>query len=190
MAELDPRSSALVLIDLQKGILGMPLAPYLGEQVLVTSKRLAEKFRAASAPVVLVRVAFADDFADTPSQNVDQPLARAPGGLPPEWTELAEGLAGPGDIHIVKRQWGAFYGTELDLQLRRRDVKTVVLGGVATNFGVESTARAAWEHNYDVVVVEDACTTMSPELQDFAFQRIFPRLARVVRSGDIRFAAV
>ena len=135
-----------------------------------------------------MRVAFAADFADAPPSNVDSPMQRPPGALPEAWSRLAAGLAAPGDILIVKRQWGAFYGTDLDLQLRRRAVRTVVVGGIATNFGVESTVRAAWEHGYDVVVPEDACATMSPELHQMAIRHIFPRIARVTRSAEITFA--
>ena len=74
------------------------------------------------------------------------------GGLPPDWSELAEGVAAPGDIIITKRQWGAFHGTELELQLRRRGVTTLALGGIATNFGVELTARQAWELGFELRV--------------------------------------
>jgi nicotinamidase-related amidase len=189
MPHFDPRSTALVLIDLQKGIVGMPLAPRSGQEVLAKSRDLAERFRAAGAPVVLVHVAFAEDFADAPSQNVDQPMPRPQGGRSADWSALADGLAGPKDILIVKRQWGAFYGTELDLQLRRRDVKTIVLGGIATNFGVESTARQAWEHGYDLIIAEDACASMSAELHDVAIRHIFPRIARVMMCANIGFAA-
>jgi nicotinamidase-related amidase len=189
MPLLDSRSTALVLIDLQKGIVGMPLAPRSGDDVLATSRELAERFRAAGAPVVLVHVAFAADFADAPNQNVDQPMQPPQGSRPADWSALAEGLAGPKDILIIKRQWGAFYGTELDLQLRRRGLKTIVLGGIATNFGVESTARQAWEHGYDLIIAEDACTSRSAELHDMAVRHIFPRIARVMASTAISFAA-
>jgi nicotinamidase-related amidase len=187
MPHLDPSSTALVLIDLQNGILGMPLAPHSGHEVLARSRDLAGRFRAAGAPVVLVHVAFAEDFADVPGQNVDQPMPQ--GRRPADWTALTDGLAGPKDIIITKRQWGAFYGTELDLQLRRRGVKTIVLGGIATNFGVESTARQAWEYGYDLVIAEDACTSRSTELHDMAIRHIFPRIARVLTCANIGFAA-
>jgi nicotinamidase-related amidase len=190
MPSLDPLTTALILIDLQSGVLGRPLAPRSGEEAFAAGKKLAERFRTARAKVVLVRTAFAKDFADAPSQAVDQPMQRPPGGLPPEWTELAAGLARPDDIIITKRQWGAFYGTELDLQLRRRGVSTIVLGGIATNFGVESTAREAWEHGYDVVLAEDACASVSVELHASAIQHIFPRIARVVQSADIVLEAM
>ncbi len=141
MPALDPKSSALVLIDLQKGIVGMPLAPRSGADVIACAKTLAEKFRAAGAPVFPVRVGFAADFADAPQQAVERPM-RVPGGMPADWSELVDGLAAPGDIVIHKRQWGAFYGTDLELQLRRRGIKTIALGGVATNFGVEIDGAA------------------------------------------------
>jgi nicotinamidase-related amidase len=79
---------------------------------------------------------------------VDHPTPLPAGGLPAGWSDLVGGLAEAGDIGITKWQWGAFYGTELDLQLRRRGIRTIVLAGIATNFGVESTARQAWEHSY------------------------------------------
>ncbi|WP_430365176.1 isochorismatase family protein [Trinickia sp. NRRL B-1857] len=97
-------------------------------------------------------------------QSVDQPTAFPPGGLPDNWwTFPAELEASERDILITKRQWNAFYGTELDLQLRRRGVQTIVLGGISTNIGVESTARAAFEHNYSIVFAEDAMGCASTE---------------------------
>ncbi|ACK50715.1 isochorismatase hydrolase [Methylocella silvestris BL2] len=189
MIALDPRFAALVLIDLQAGIVSRQLAPRGGPDVVNAGRMLAERFRAARSPVVLVRAAFAADFADAPPGLVDEPMPRPEGGFPPDWTSLADGLAEPTDILITKRQWGAFYGTELDLQLRRRGVRTLVIGGVATNFGVESTVRQAWEYGYDVCVAEDACASVSAELHDVAIRHIFPRAARVVQAADIAFAA-
>ena len=189
MLELDPRTTVLVLIDLQKGILGRPLSPRSADDVMTVATALAERFREAGAPVVLVNVAFAADFADAPAAVVDQPMQLPPGGLPEDFSDFADGLARPSDLRITKRHWGAFHGTELDLQLRRRGIRTIVLGGVATNFGVESTAREAWQHGYDVVVAEDATATMSAALHGFAIEHILPRLARIRPSADIQFAA-
>jgi nicotinamidase-related amidase len=109
--------------------------------------------------------------------------------LPAGWSDLVDGLAQPGDIHVVKRQWGAFHGTELDLQLRRRGVRTIALGGIATNFGVESTARQAWELGYEIALVEDACASTSAELHDFAMRLILPRIARITHVKDLAFAS-
>ena len=185
MIELDPRTTALVLIDLQNGIVGRTLAPRSGAEVAGRAKELAQRFRAAGARVVLVRVGWSSDFGEILSQPVDEPMQRPAGGLPAGWGELIDGLAEPGDIQIVKQQWGAFYGTGLDLQLRRRGIETVVLGGIATNFGVESTARQAWEHGYAVVLAEDACASLSAELHEMAIRHIFPRISRVAQSADI-----
>jgi nicotinamidase-related amidase len=186
MTTFDPRTTALVLIDLQNGILGMPLAPRSGAEVLATATDLAARFRAAGAAVVPVHVGWSADFADAPKQPVDRPMPRPAGGLPADWSDFAEGLVAPGDIVVTKRQWGAFYGTDLDLQLRRRDVTTNVLGGIATNFGVESTARSAWEHGYAVVVAEDATTSLTAELHAFSVGHILPRIGIVSRAADIR----
>jgi nicotinamidase-related amidase len=154
--------------------------------VLATGQELAQRFRVAGAPVVLVNVAFSPDFGDALTVPVDRPSQRPPGGFPEGWTELADGLAEPSDLRVTKRQWGAFYGTDLDLQLRRRGVTTVVIGGIATNIGVESTARAAHEHGYAVVLAEDATAGRSADMHAFAFECIFPLLGRVAKAGDIR----
>jgi nicotinamidase-related amidase len=167
----------------------MNLAPRSGPEVLAAAMDLANRFRSAGAPVVLVRVGFAPDFADALRQPVDQPMQRPAGGLPAGWSEFSPGLAHSGDIVVVKRQWGAFHGTELDLQLRRRGIRTIVLGGIATNFGVESTARQAWEHGYEVVVAEDACASVSADLHDTAVRFIFPRIARVTSGEQVGFPA-
>ena len=189
MIELDPHTTALVLIDLQKGVMGRSLAPYSSDQVVQTALELADRFRNAGALVVLVNVNFAKDFKDALRQPVDQPFTPPPGGFPEGFSELVDGLAKPGDILITKRQWGAFYGTEMDLQLRRRGIQTVVLAGVATNIGVESTARQAWEHGYALVIAEDATSSMSAEWHAFSMNQIMPRLARVAKAAEIGLGA-
>lgn len=185
MLALDPKTSAVVLIDLQKGIMGREMSPYSGEQVLKKAGELAERFRHANSTVVLVNVSWSADFKDALRQPVDQPFTIPPGGFPPHFSDLVDGLVKPGDILITKRQWGAFHGTELDLQLRRRGIQTIVLGGVATNMGVESTARQGWELGYSLIIAEEATTSMSREMHEFAVRHIFPRIGRVVPSDDI-----
>jgi nicotinamidase-related amidase len=173
MLELSAATTALVLIDLQQGIVPMPgLAPRPGADVAATGIRLAERFRTADAPVVLVNVAFAADSGDMLKQPVDEAMPRPPGGLPANFSLLVEGLGRPTDILVTKHQWGAFYGTD-------------VLGGIATNMGVESTARQAHEHGYEVVIVEDAMTSLSSEMHAFSVNALFPMLSRVVKADDI-----
>ena len=180
---LDPRTTALVLIDLQRGIVSRLTEPYAASDVIARAARLAAAFRDAHAPVVLVNVTYAADDGDRVKTPVDQqPPVALP--LPADFGELVPELgATAGDIRITKHQWGAFYGTELDLQLRRRGVKTIVIGGISTNFGVESTGRAAWEHAYQVVFVEDAMAGLSAGAHEFAIKNIFPRIG-IVRSTD------
>lgn len=184
MEKIDPRHTALVLIDLQKGIASYAGGPHSAADVCARAGALAARFREIGAPVVLVRVGFADDFADALRQPVDQPSpARV---LPDNWLELADELGETkSDIHIIKRQWGAFHGTELDLQLRRRGITQIVLGGISTNIGVESTARAAYEHNYAVILAEDAISASNAEQHRFAVEIIFPRLGRVRSTAEI-----
>ncbi len=186
MPVLDPATTALVLIDLQQGIVAMDVAPRPSAQIVAGAKDMAARFREAGAPVALVHVGFRTD-AERPPQHVDKPMGIPEGGTPPEWMQLVDGLHQQGDIVVLKHHWGAFTGTDLDLQLRRRGVKTIVLGGIATNMGVESTARSAWELGYDLAIVEDLCSGRSADLHAFAVQNIFPQISRVVAAEDVAF---
>lgn len=178
--QLDPRKTALVLIDMQKGTLAFPLAPYDRATIIANTAALGQAFAAAGALIATVNVAFAPDRADLPPQAIDQPMMLPPGGFPPDWSELTPEIAAlPAAVSVTKRHWSAFYGTELDLQFRRRRIGTVVIGGIATNFGVESTARDAWQHGYDVIVAEDASTSVGADLHAFTVTSTLPRVARV-----------
>lgn len=121
--------------------------------------KLAAKFRASGQPVFLVRVGWSADYAEALKQPVDAPPRKV---LPENWWQHPAALgATDSDIEIIKRQWGAFYGTDLELQLRRRGIDTIVLCGISTNIGVESTARNAWELGFNLVIAEDACSAAS-----------------------------
>jgi nicotinamidase-related amidase len=186
---LDPRTTALVLIDVQKGILAMPLAPYGAAQLVENAALLGRRCGEVGATVVLVHVGFSGNYADKLTQDVDVPMAVPTGGLPADWSAFAPEIGAlRADVVITKRQWSAFHGTELDLQLRRRGISTIVLGGIATNFGVESTAREAWQHNCAVVVAEDASTSLGADLHQFSVQKILPRVARVRSTAEIMAA--
>ena len=187
---LNPQTTALVLIDLQNSVLAMQTAPYPPADIVSRSAVLAKKCRELGIPVVLVSVGFRADGKDRLAVPTDT-VWRAPAAAAANPTEIAAALeADPGDIHILKHQWGAFYGTDLDLQLRRRGVDTILLGGIATNFGVESTARDAWERAYKVVFVEDAMTSVSAEAHQFSVATVFPRLGRVRSSSQVLAALV
>jgi len=181
--KLDSRRTAVIVIDLQKGIVGRSCAPHSCSTVVANTVRILASARRAGALIVLVHVGGASDGADRLYPEADQPMPRgAP--LPQDWSELIPELNRQvNDLVILKRQWGAFYGTDLDLQLRRRKMATLVLCGIATEFGVESTARDAFERGYELILVADAMTGLSAESHTDAVERIFPRIGRV-RSTD------
>ncbi|MGA2888497.1 MAG: hydrolase [Terracidiphilus sp.] len=183
---LEPRRTAIVVIDLQKGIAGLPGgAPHSKSAVIANSARLLSAARAVGAQPILVHVGGALDGADRVHTKTDQTW-RSPGPLPPDWSELIPELdCQPGDVVILKRQWGAFYGTDLDLQLRRRNLTTIILCGIATEFGVESTARDAFERNYELIFAEDAMTGSTAESHANSVERIFPRMGRVRATDEI-----
>ena len=180
------KQTALVVIDLQKGIARTPGgAPHEKSEVIQNAVRLLETARVVGAQPILVHVGGAADGADRVRAKADQAW-RSPAGLPSDWSDLIEELdRQPNDIVILKRQWGAFYGTDLDLQLRRRGLTTVILCGIATEFGVESTARDAAERGYELIFAEDAMTGLTAESHANAIERIFPRIGRVRTTDEI-----
>ena len=184
--KLEPRRTAIVVIDLQKGIAGIPGgAPYTKPAVISNCARLLAAARATGAQPVLVHVGGAPDGADRVHTSTDQAM-RSLGALPPDWSELIPELdRQPSDVVILKRQWGAFYGTDLDLQLRRRGLATIVICGIATEFGVESTARDAYERGYELIFAEDAMTGTTAESHANSVGRIFPRMGRVRSTEQI-----
>jgi nicotinamidase-related amidase len=184
MLNLNPKSAALVLIDLQKGIVARPLSPHGAAEVVDKGARLGVSLKRAGGVVAPVHVAYSADGADRLRQPVDESFSMA--APPPDWSDFVPEIAAlPADFVIVKRQWGAFHGTELDLQLRRRGIDTIILGGVATNYGVEQTAREAWQLGYAVVVVEDASSSMGEDLHKFSIEKILPRIARVRSTAEV-----
>jgi nicotinamidase-related amidase len=182
---LDPFRTALVVIDLQRGIVSREVAPHRSAEVVVRSARLAARFRELAALVVLVRVAYSADDADRLKPVADAaPMVAGP--LPPDWSSLVPEIGpAPTDLVVTKRQWGAFYGTELELQLSRRGIRALVMCGIATNFGVESTARDAFERGYHLVFAEDAMAGPSAEAHGFATKAIFPRIGQVRSTAEI-----
>ncbi|HEY7236110.1 MAG TPA: isochorismatase family protein [Gemmatimonadaceae bacterium] len=179
---LDTRT-ALVLIDLQKGITAMPTV-HSAEGVIEQAAAMARAFRARELPVVRVRVAFSADGGDVIRSRVDAPPPAITRG--PDWAELREEIGtGPHDIIITKRQWDAFFGTELDLQLRRRKMTGIVLAGISTSIGVESTARHGRELGYEIAIASDAVTDTVQAAHENSLQRIFPRLGQIDTTAAI-----
>ena len=180
MEQLELKSSdvALVVIDLQHGIVSVPTAPRPAAEIVENAASLADALRKLGGLVVLVHVTPRADRKDALRPTADVPPAVPPAD--PSWADIVPQLAGHAeDLVLTKRQWGAFYGTELDLQLRRRGIRTIILCGISTNIGVESTARDAYERGYDQILVEDAMAARSAVEHEHTVRHIFPRLGRV-----------
>ncbi|GGM76410.1 hydrolase [Thermogymnomonas acidicola] len=181
--EVDRKRTALVLIDLQKGIAAMQTKPYSAKDVIRNAASLADAFRRAGMPVFLVHVVAPPEVALRP--KTDAQLGGT-GQVPRDWAEFVPELnRSEKDIEIVKRQWGAFYGTELELQMRRRGIDTFVLGGIATSYGVESTARFGYEYGFQIIFAEDAMSDVSEESHRVAVEYIFRRMGLVRKTSEI-----
>jgi nicotinamidase-related amidase len=183
---IDKTKTALVVIDLQQGIVAMPTQPHDAKTVIANTADLAKAFRKHNMPVFLVRVSASPDGKDRLMPIIDGENAWAKAKMPADWSDIVPEL-GPEqtDFIITKKQWGAFYGTDLDLQLRRRKIENIVLCGIATNIGVESTARFAFEYGYQQIFVEDAMSSRSATGHDHTVKTTFPRMGRVRAAKDI-----
>ncbi|HEV2593956.1 MAG TPA: isochorismatase family protein [Sphingomicrobium sp.] len=173
---LDPQT-ALVVIDLQKGIAQLAGPELIGPAVR-NARLLADAFRKRSLPVVLVNVA-----GGAPGRT-EQP--RPAQSFPSDWTELLPELGQiADDICVTKHTWGAFASTDLKQQMRDRGVTQLVLAGVATSIGVESTARQAYEAGFNVTIALDAMADLRPEAHQCSIAHIFPRLGETGTTQDI-----
>jgi nicotinamidase-related amidase len=170
-------SVALIVIDLQKGLLAVPTVHPLSEIIHKTAS-LARAFRSRGLPVVLVNV-------------IAAPQGRTDAGprkftFPPDWTEHVPELdQQPADLLISKRGAGAFHGTPLNSVLRDQGVSQVVLTGISTSFGVESTARSAYDLGYNVVMVTDAMTDRDADSHNHSIAKIFPKLGETATTDDL-----
>jgi nicotinamidase-related amidase len=173
---LDP-DTALIVIDLQKGIVSLPTVHPI-DGVIANAVALAQAFRRRDLPVVLINV---DGGAPGRTER-----PRNAGPFPAGWTDLIPELdRQPGDIVATKRTWGAFASTDLERQLKGRGVTQVVIVGVATGTGVEATARQAYEAGFNVTLAVDAMTDLRPETHDHSIAQIFPKLGETGTTQQI-----
>jgi len=171
------RNTALVIIDLQKGIVSYPTAHPIDE-VVAHASALAAAFRRHGLPVVLVTVAGgAPGRTERPISSTERPA---------DWVHLIPELTPqPEDLLVTKNTWGAFTDTNLYAHLKERGVTQVVLAGVATSFGVESTARHAHELGFHVALAVDAMTDLDLDSHNHSVTRIFPRLGQNATTHEI-----
>jgi nicotinamidase-related amidase len=177
LTTLDP-TAALVVIDLQKGIVSGPIA-----HVVPNAAALAKAFRAHDLPVVLVNVTGrAPGRTDADSRG----NRGGTGAFPAGWADIVDELERqPGDHLITKRRRSAFHDTGLDTLLRDLGVTQVVLAGVSTSSGVESTARSGYDYGYHVVLATDAIADPDPDLHRHAIERVYPKLGETATSAEI-----
>ena len=176
LTQLD-KTPALAVIDLQKGIVGIPTA-HPADQIVSRAAELAAAFRAQQLPVVLVHV------TGGALGRTQTPMPKGP--RPADWAELAPQLnCQPGDHVVTKQRWGAFTGTDLDAYLRQRGVTQIVLAGISTSIGVESTARSAYELGYNVVLATDAMTDRDADSHRHSVEKIFPRLGELASTEEV-----
>jgi nicotinamidase-related amidase len=167
MTVLDPQRTAVVLIDLMPRLLELDMQPRSGAAVFEASIALAEGARKAGAPVVAIRVERPNVAEQPPGSELSQPV---------------EDLA---DAVVVKRSIGGFFGTDLDATLKSQGAETLVMAGIMTNLGVESTARAASDQGYDLVFVEDAMSALTLAEHEAAVNLNFPRFGEVTAIADL-----
>jgi nicotinamidase-related amidase len=181
---ITPAATALVLIDLQRGIVGGTTAPHAAEQVVSRAAQLAQACRKAGVIVVLVHVDVGPAGILFPRVTSDAP--RAAFAMSEDWADLVPELGvTSGDIVVTKHQPNAFYGTDLEIQLARRGIRTILLGGISTNIGVESTARAAHERGYEQIFIENAMAAREADLHEFPVRRFFPTIGRVRSTSEV-----
>jgi nicotinamidase-related amidase len=173
---IDPKT-ALIVIDLQQGIVSLPTVHPIGD-VVKNASALADAFRRRGLPVVLVNV-----DGGAPGRT-EQPRRTA--AFPAGWTDLIPEInRQPSDIVVTKRTWGAFASTDLEDQLKALGVTQVVIVGVATGTGVESTARQAYEQGFNVTLAIDAMTDLRPAAHDYSIAKVFPRLGETGTTQEI-----
>jgi len=173
---LDP-ATALIVVDLQAGIVGLPTVHPTAD-IIRNAAALADAFRQSGRPVVLVNV-----NATAPGRT-DQ--TRPPIPRPAGWDAFIPELhQAPTDHVVTKRTWGAFIHTDLHAHLQAAGITQVVLAGISTSAGVESTARQAYELGYNVTLAIDAMTDMNPETHANSITRIFPRLGETGTTAAI-----
>jgi nicotinamidase-related amidase len=173
---LDP-NTALIVVDLQAGLVGLPTVhPF--DDIVANAVRLADAFRANKRPVVLVNVA-----GGAPGRTEAGAGGHA---FPDGWTDLLPELGQqPTDKTVTKLTWGAFHDTDLAQHLNELGVTQVVLVGVSTSSGVESTARQAYEHGLHVTLATDAMTDTNPAAHDNSITHIFPKLGETGSAAEL-----
>lgn len=185
MKLFDPQATALIAIDMQRSVASHDAAPHSAADVIARIALLADAARQAGGLPVFVRTSFLPDESDAPKRVLDgpglKPAARVPG-----WDELLPDMKRRAtEPVIIKRSFNAFYGSDLDLQLRRHGIRSVIMAGISTNFGVEGTARGAYDHGYTIIFAGDAMAASTTVMHEASLNNIFPYIGRIRSTGQI-----
>ena len=181
---IDPARTGLLLVDVQNFVVGLPTAPLDGPTILANCVRLAENCRAAGMLTILIRVDSGLDGALLlkPPSDTPMPAFQLPSGAHDFAPEIGPRTS---DVVVTKHNWGAFHQTDLDVQLRRRGIATLIVAGFTTNYAIESTVRQAHERGYAQILASDAMAAFSREEHEHPFRTIFPRIARIRTTAEI-----
>ncbi len=186
MTSLNLSKTAYLAIDLQDGILNNGvLAPYTPDAVLLAANQLAEAFKNTEALITLVNVdATSFHYLHPARYTREQPIK-----VPDSYMQLSMAIAtddtASNVVTVTKHNPGAFFGTDLDLQLRRRGINTIILSGLTTSNGVYATALDAFQHGYHLYIVEDATSDRDPDLHHLFFDKLYPKLGTVVTVDQV-----
>jgi nicotinamidase-related amidase len=184
---LDPKRCAVMAMDFQNEILRMT-PQYREKNLLGTVTRVLDAARHAGATIVYITVSFRDDYADAPAHAPLFQDEKARGMMivgSPGAAICDELTPQAGDIVINKHGVDPFNSTHLAHVLRARDVETLVLMGVWTNFVVEATARTGADSSYRIIVVTDGCASNTDDHHQFFITQILPMLGTAVTANDV-----
>ncbi|MFC4770481.1 isochorismatase family protein [Enterococcus hermanniensis] len=185
MLDLDLSKTAFISIDLQQGILNSGiLFPHTNTEVLEANNKIAAALKNTKALITLVNVDVSTFHYLHPHHSDAKPMQ-----LPETYAELSMNIAADSTaknvIKVTKYNPGAFFGTDLDLQLRRRGIDTLILTGVATANGVYATALDAYQHGYHLLVIEDACADRDEQLHTIFFEKLFPKISYTLKTTEL-----
>jgi nicotinamidase-related amidase len=176
------KNTALVLIDLQNGIVQLPLV-HPAAAIIANAAKLVNAFNEAGLPVIIVNVNPANSAwakARKEPSNVSMPAFKS------DWLDIIPELETTADdIFVTKSTWGAFESTNIDEELKKLGVTGIVLGGISTSIGVEGTARGASAKGYNITFASDAMTDMFADAHEHSFKYIFPRIGEIDTTNNI-----
>lgn len=177
MSLFDPKTTAAIYIDVQEAVLAHHSEPEDAPTVFARQAKLAQAMRQAGGTNIFVRTSYLPDEADGPQPVRDE--ERPKRVREDNWDQVVDMMERePNEPIVTKRTFNAFYGSDLDLQLRRRGIKTILLAGISTNLGVEGTARSAYDRGFHIVFVTDAMGTHKAENHEYSVREIFPLLGQ------------